>query len=371
MKNALHSPVIVLAIFCLHLSAPAQSDSDAAYVDTQPSAAILETPRSALPDQPGLADACGYNIAIRMIGTAGRYCQRMGWAEKFIRYQWEYHVVQGDERNCFALPDGRIAVFEGLARSVDRADQLAYVVGHAIGHVLSGHQPRNRKQDLPSRSPFSARAWAGMENFERLALGIDPAYRDADEQEADRISLTLMRLAGFDLKESLVLWDTMKQPTGQNSALPSAKMKALESRKKTLHALIAEITAHFEPLLLEGDTTLIADIGPCLDPSEKPAPAASLPPAQPAPTHGIFIFVLVDVLPSAAVQPEKIAPLQELGPVYLDEIMLDGLRYTRILLGDCADLTQAQQKQTILAKMGFPKTVAVEYVEGKRIRTLY
>lgn len=374
MKNALHLPVIVLAILYMHLTAQAQSDSDAVYVETPVKSAIQETPRSVPPTQTGLADACGYPIAIRLIGTAGRYYQQMGWAEKFNRFRWEYHLVSGEGSNCFALPDGKIAVFDHLARSVNSAGELAYVIGHAIGHVLSGHQPRNRKREAPSQSPFSARAWSGMENFERLALGLDPAYRNADEQEADRISLTLMRLAGFDLDESLLFWDNLQQRTGQATQPPGVEKKGLNTRKKSLHDMIAEITVRLKPLPVEETEDQHAGWIPCPglhNKSDVSAPPPAEPIAAPPPATGAFIFVLVDVAPSAGIQRNKIVPLETLGTVYLDEISVEGLNYTRILLGDCVDIPSAKQLHTKVKALGFGKAEMVEYKNGKRIRTLY
>lgn len=374
MKNALHLPVIVLAIFLLCPPAGAQSGADATYVEIS----VKNTPRETQPNLPadpsGLTDACGYNIAIRMIGTAGRYYQQMGWAEKFNRYQWEYHLVGGEESNCFALPDGRIAVFGHLARSLNSAGELAYVIGHAVGHVLSGHQPRNRKRDVPPQSPFSARAWSGMENFERLALGLDPAYREADEQEADRISLTLMRLAGFDLNESLFFWDNLQKRAGQTAQPAGATKKALDARKKSLRDRIAEITARLKPLPVEETENQQAGWTPCPgrhNQSDEAAPPPAEPIAAPAPATGTFIFILVDVLPSTRIKSQNIAALKALGTVYLDEIIVEGLNYTRILLADCADLAQAKQKQASVKSLGFGKAEPVEYKDGKRVRTLY
>jgi Zn-dependent protease with chaperone function len=51
-------------------------------------------------------------------------------------------VVRRDEANAFALPGGRIYVFQGLIDKAESADELAGVLAHEIGHVA--HRDSNR-----------------------------------------------------------------------------------------------------------------------------------------------------------------------------------------------------------------------------------
>ena len=51
-------------------------------------------------------------------------------------------VVRRSEANAFALPGGRIYVFEGLIDKAESADELAGVLAHEIGHVA--HRDGNR-----------------------------------------------------------------------------------------------------------------------------------------------------------------------------------------------------------------------------------
>lgn len=52
---------------------------------------------------------------------------------------WHFYVVNAHEVNAFALPGGYIYVNRGLIESTTRADQLAGVLGHEIGHVIERH----------------------------------------------------------------------------------------------------------------------------------------------------------------------------------------------------------------------------------------
>jgi predicted Zn-dependent protease len=52
---------------------------------------------------------------------------------------WHFYVVNAHEVNAFALPGGFVYVNRGLIESAERADELAGVLGHEIGHVIERH----------------------------------------------------------------------------------------------------------------------------------------------------------------------------------------------------------------------------------------
>ena len=52
---------------------------------------------------------------------------------------WHFFVVNSHQVNAFALPGGFIYVNRGLIEATTRADELAGVLGHEIGHVIQRH----------------------------------------------------------------------------------------------------------------------------------------------------------------------------------------------------------------------------------------
>jgi predicted Zn-dependent protease len=53
--------------------------------------------------------------------------------------RWHFYVVNSHQVNAFALPGGFVYVNRGLIESASRADELAGVLGHEIGHVIQRH----------------------------------------------------------------------------------------------------------------------------------------------------------------------------------------------------------------------------------------
>jgi predicted Zn-dependent protease len=52
---------------------------------------------------------------------------------------WHFFVVNSHQINAFAVPGGFIYVNRGLIEATTRADELAGVLGHEIGHIIQRH----------------------------------------------------------------------------------------------------------------------------------------------------------------------------------------------------------------------------------------
>src|SRR5688572_9464586 len=59
---------------------------------------------------------------------------------------WQFHVVNSDAVNAFAVPGGFIYVNRGLIERARTLDQLAGVLGHEIGHVVERHSVEQMKK---------------------------------------------------------------------------------------------------------------------------------------------------------------------------------------------------------------------------------
>ncbi len=119
------------------------------------------------------------------------------------RYDWQFVVINSDQVNAFCLPAGKVVVFTGLLRFIDRHferrdDMLAVVLGHEIAHALAHHaSERLATEGLGRGSRF------GSLSFER-----------SQESEADHIGVFLMTFAGYDPRAAVVFWEAMSDRGG-------------------------------------------------------------------------------------------------------------------------------------------------------------
>ncbi len=142
--------------------------------------------------------------------------------------EWEVVVFKDESANAFALPGGKIGVHTGILKVAQTDSQLATVLGHEVGHVMAHHGAERISQSVITQVGFigvnaflSGKAIKG-ENRDLIlaALGIGTQvaillpYSRSHESEADQIGLDLMAQAGFDPKQSVVLWENMKKASG-------------------------------------------------------------------------------------------------------------------------------------------------------------
>ena len=164
---------------------------------------------------------------------------------------WEVVVFEGDEANAFALPGGKIGIFEGMFRYAENEDQLAAVIGHEIGHNQAEHAQERLSTQAATEvglQLISAALQVGNIGYanEIAALlgagaqyGVILPYSRSQELEADRIGLRNMAQAGYDPRASIELWENMKRAGATPPAFLSTH-PAPEDRIEQLRGLMPQ-----------------------------------------------------------------------------------------------------------------------------------
>ena len=135
---------------------------------------------------------------------------------------WETAVFVDNEPNAFALPGGKVGVNTGIFTVARNQDQLATVIAHEIGHVVSRHHEERLTRQAGAQGVLQlvgallgSRYGQGTANAAVQGGGILaqtgfllPGSR-AQESEADVVGQQLMAKAGFDPREAVNLWQNM------------------------------------------------------------------------------------------------------------------------------------------------------------------
>ncbi len=127
-------------------------------------------------DDPKLADWIG-GVGKRLL----RGIPRRG-------FNYEFHVVDMEEPNAFALPGGFIFISRGLLALANSEDEVACVVGHEITHAARRHAAAQQALDR-SLNLFSM-PWVRAAQMAR--------YSREMEREADEGGQFLCAAAGYD-----------------------------------------------------------------------------------------------------------------------------------------------------------------------------
>lgn len=178
---------------------------------------------------------------------AGAIIQQLGGT-------WEVVVFEDPTPNAFALPGNKIGVHTGMLTLVDTQDQLAAVIGHEVGHVLAKHSNERASQEMAVNQGLNiiqavAAPQTPLGQTAVGLLGVGAQYgvlmpfSRTHESEADMIGVDLMAKAGFDPRQSILLWQKMEaaskgqQPTEFLSTHPSHETRIQDLEKHMPQAM--------------------------------------------------------------------------------------------------------------------------------------
>ena len=174
-------------------------------------------------------------------------------------FDWEYILVDNKKvKNAWCMPGGKIAVFSGILDVAKNNDGLATIMGHEIAHAVAKHSVERMSQAMAvnvgtqvadillggqiSRTRNTVGRATGMDIFQ---LGIMNPFGRKQETEADYLGLIFSSLAGYDIRESVPLWERMseknkgKEPPEFLNTHPSSS-KRIENLKNWVKEVIIE-----------------------------------------------------------------------------------------------------------------------------------
>lgn len=133
--------------------------------------------------------------------------------------QWEFVVFDAPQTvNAFALPGGKVGVYTGLLNLAKTDDELAFVMGHEIGHVTSRHGAERATEaaGVAVGGAVLAQTTKDKKNSDLLlaayglaATGATLKFSRSHESEADYVGLRFSAYAGYDPRASVTFWQKM------------------------------------------------------------------------------------------------------------------------------------------------------------------
>ena len=191
------------------------------------------------------------------------YFESINKPDPTYNFQWEYILVDNDKiKNAWCMPGGKIAVYTGILKVTKNRDGLAAVMGHEIAHAVAKHSiERASRALILNVGTAVADIFTGgaISNTQRTTgvdvagmlrtFGIDNPFGRRQESEADYLGLIFSSLAGFDIRESVKIWERMKKANkGQE---PPEWMSTHPSNARRIESLtqwIPEIIIKYPPI---------------------------------------------------------------------------------------------------------------------------
>ena len=174
-------------------------------------------------------------------------------------YDWEFKVIASDERNAFALPGGKVAIYEGILPICQSEAGLAVVMSHEVAHALARHGGERMTHQSIQNGIQQAVNIATQDRDEKkrkllLAAygaasqyGVVLPYSRKHESEADHIGVKLMAQAGYDPSEAPRFWERFATVKGEGGPMEFMSTHPSDARRAAdLRALMPEAMEFYE-----------------------------------------------------------------------------------------------------------------------------
>ena len=201
----------------------------------------------------------GENIA----KSVSIFFTRKEMTDPTANFDWEYILIDDKKvKNAWCMPGGKIAVYTGILEVAKNKHGLATIMGHEIAHAVAKHSVERMSAAMAvnvttqvvdiftggkvSQTRNTIGRATGMDV---LQLGIMNPFGRKQETEADYLGLIFSSLSGYNIKESVGLWERMreankgKEPPQFLSTHPSSK-----NRIKNLNGWVNEVLLEYPPI---------------------------------------------------------------------------------------------------------------------------
>ena len=179
-------------------------------------------------------------------------------------FQWDYILIDNDKiNNAWCMPGGKIAVYTGMLKITKNKDGLAAVMGHEIAHAVAKHSIERASRALVLNVGTTALdifTGGAISNTQRTTgvdvagmlrhFGIDNPFGRKQETEADYLGLIFSSLSGYDIRESVKIWERMKEAKkGQEPPEWMSTHPSSIKRIANLKNWIPEIIIEYPPII--------------------------------------------------------------------------------------------------------------------------
>ena len=205
------------------------------------------------------------NIGKKMETAVSAFFSNQKKEDPTSNFEWDYVLVDNDKViNAWCMPGGKIAVYSGLLKITKNLNALSIVMGHEIAHAVARHSIERMSQAMTinlgttvadiflggaiNRTRNTVGQNTGLDIFQ---LGIMNPFGRKQETEADYLGLIFSSLSGYDIRESVKLWERMSEnKKGKEVPIFLSTHPSSKKRIENLEGWISEVMVKYPPIKL-------------------------------------------------------------------------------------------------------------------------
>lgn len=192
-------------------------------------------------------------VGARLSKAVTEYMKSKNLSSQLTGYNWEFNLVNNKEVNAWCMPGGKVVVYTGLLPITANEAGLAAVIGHEVSHALARHGSERMSQQLIAQgigvgaNIFTQNNPQVNNTFNQI-YGVGSnltllGYSRKHENEADKMGMIFMAMAGYDPKEAIEVWKRMAAKGG-------VKPPELLSTHPSDQTRIANLTANLKTAMV-------------------------------------------------------------------------------------------------------------------------
>lgn len=162
-------------------------------------------------------------VGQRIQQAVERYFEQKGLSAQLKGYSWEFKLIENKDANAWCMPGGKVVVYSGILPISKDENGLAVVMGHEVAHAIAEHGNERMSQGMLTQLGGMALSVAIQEKPEQTQalwmtafglgsqVGVMLPFSRLHENEADRLGLIFMALAGYNPQEAVGFWQRMSE----------------------------------------------------------------------------------------------------------------------------------------------------------------
>ena len=202
-------------------------------------------------------------IRKKIENAIGEYFYKEKLNDPTVNFDWEYILIDNKKvRNAWCMPGGKIAIYTGILDVTKNTNGLAAIMGHEIAHAVAKHSVERASRgmllntstqliDIFSGGKLSqVNRVSGMNTVGLLSqLGIMNPFNRKQESEADYLGMIFSSLSGYDIRETVKIWERMKEfNKGKEPAEFMSTHPSADNRIKKITEWTTEIILDYPPI---------------------------------------------------------------------------------------------------------------------------
>ena len=202
-------------------------------------------------------------IGKRMEDSISKYFDLKKIPDPTTNFQWEYILIDNKKvKNAWCMPGGKIAFYTGMLEVTKNKNGLAAVMGHEVAHAVAKHSVERASRTAVLRTSTQlvdiftggklsqVNRTTGMDTVGLLSqLGIMNPFTRKQESEADYLGLIFSSLSGYDVRETVKIWERMKEANkGKEPPEFMSTHPSSDNRIKDLNEKMGGVILDYPPI---------------------------------------------------------------------------------------------------------------------------